>query len=74
MTTALEIIHDSIIAVRMAADVDQRRVMTAGEIGMAVKLGLIDRETQAELMRELLLACQKRRTELHRARMEAMTQ
>ena len=74
MTTALEIIHDSIIAVRMAADVDQRRVMTAGEIGMAVKLGLIDRETQAELTRELLLACQKRRTELHRARMETLTQ
>ena len=46
--------------------------MTSGEIGMAVKLGLIDSETQAELMRDLLLACQKRRTELHRARMEAL--
>lgn len=74
MTTALEIIHDSIIAVRSTDDVIQARVMTAGEIGMAVKLGLIDRETQAELTRELLLACQKRRTELHRARIEAMTQ
>ncbi len=74
MTTALEIIHDSIIAVRKTDDVDQCRVMTAGEIGMAVKLGLIDRETQAELTRELLLACQKRRSELHRARMEAMMQ
>ena len=72
MTTALEIIHGSIIAVRSTDDVVQARVMTTGEIGMAVKLGLIDRETQAELMRDLLLACQKRRTELHRARMEAL--
>ena len=74
MTTALEIIHASIIAVRSTDDVVQARVMTTGEIGMAVKLGLIDRETQAELTRELLLACQKRRAELHRARMERMTQ
>lgn len=74
MTTALEVIHDSIIAVRSSDDVVQARVMTTGEIGMAVKLGLIDRATQAELTRELLLACQKRRTELHRARMDAMTQ
>lgn len=72
MTTALEIIHASIIAVRSTDDVVHARVMTTGEIGMAVKLGLIDRETQAELMRELLLACQKRRAELHRARMEAL--
>lgn len=74
MTTALEIIHDSIIAVRSTDDVVQARMLIAGEIGMALKLGMIDRETQAELTRELLLACQKRRTELHRARMEAMTQ
>ena len=74
MKTAIEIIHDSIIAVRNADDVVNARVMTTGEIGMALKLGMIDRETQAELTRELLLACQKRRTELHRARMDAMTQ
>lgn len=72
MTTALEIIHDSIIAVRNTDDVVQARVMTVGEIGMAVKLGLIDKGAQAELMRDLLLACQKRRAELHRARMEAL--
>lgn len=72
MTTALEVIHDSIIAVRSTDDVVQARVMTTGEIGMAVKLGLIDRETQDELMRDLLLACQNRRAELHRARMEAL--
>ena len=74
MTTALEIIHASTVAVRSTDDVVHARVMTTGEISMAVKLGLIDRETQTELMRELLLACQKRRTELHRARIEAMTQ
>lgn len=74
MKTAIEIIHDSIIAVRNTDDVVNARVMTTGEIGMAVKLGMIDRETQAELMRDLLLACQKRRAELHRARMDAMTQ
>ena len=72
MKTAIEIIHDSIIAVRNADDVVNARVMTTGEIGMALKLGMIDRETQAELTRELLLACQKRRAELHRARMETL--
>lgn len=74
MTTALEIINDSISSVRQAGDVGQARMLITGEIGMALKLGMIDRATQAELTRELLLACQKRRTELHRARMEAMTQ
>ena len=74
MTTALEIINESITSVRQTADVAKARMLITGEIGMAVKLGMIDRETQAELTRELLLACQKRRTELHRARIEAMTQ
>lgn len=74
MTTALEIINESITSVRQTADVAQARVLITGEIGMALKLGMIDRETKAELTRELLLACQKRRTELHRARMETMTQ
>ena len=74
MNTALEIINDSIASVRQTGDVGQARMLITGEIGMAVKLGLIDRETQAELTRELLLACQKRRTELHRARMETLKQ
>lgn len=74
MTTALEIINDSIASVRQAGDVGQARMLITGEIGMALKLGMIDRETQAELMRDLLLACQKRRAELHRARMEALKQ
>ena len=74
MNTALEIINDSIASVRQTGDVGQARMLITGEIGMALKLGMIDRETQAELTRELLLACQKRRAELHRSRMQAITQ
>jgi hypothetical protein len=70
MTTALEIINESITSVRDSRQPDTVRPLIAGEINMAYKLKLIDYVERDELMTQLLLACQKRRAELHRARMQ----
>ncbi len=72
MKDPIEIIHQTIIDVREAKDVDMARLLGLGEINMAKKLGLIGEPERAELTLDLLLACQKRRAELHRARMEAL--
>ncbi len=72
MKDPIEIIHQTIIDVREAKDVDMARLIGIGEINMAKKLGLIGEPERAELTLDLLLACQKRRAELHRARMEAL--
>ncbi len=72
MKDPIELIHQTIIDVREAKDVDMARLIGIGEINMAKKLGLIGEPERAELTLDLLLACQKRRAELHRARMEAL--
>ena len=72
MNDPIEIIHQTIIDVRTSNDTDQARMLGMGEINMAKKLGLIGEPECAELTRDLLLACQKRRAELHAARMDAL--
>ncbi len=72
MKDPIEIIHQTIIDVREAKDVDMARLIGIGEINMAKKLGLIGEPERAELTLDLLLACQKRRAELHAARMDAL--
>lgn len=74
MTESLSIIHASIAAIRLENDVPSARLLVTGEINMAEKLGLIDEAMKQELIRILLLACQHRRTQLHRARMDGLKQ
>ena len=69
MTTALEIINESITSVRDSRQPDTVRPLIAGEINMAYKLKLIDYVERDELMTHLLLACQSRREQLHRQKL-----
>lgn len=69
MTTALEIISESITSVRDSRQPDTVRPLIAGEINMAYKLKLIDYVERDELMKQLLLACQSRREQLHRQKL-----
>ena len=69
MTTALEIINESITSVRDSRQPDTVRPLIAGEINMAYKLKLIDYVERDELMTQLLLACQSRREQLHRQKL-----
>ena len=72
MKDPIEIIHQTIVDVRASNNIDQARMLGMGEINMAKKLGLIGEEERTELTHDLLLACQKRRAELHAARMDAL--
>ena len=71
MTTALEIINESITSVRDSRQPDTVRPLIAGEINMAYKLKLIDYVERDELMTQLLAPNPAKSSDSHQKRRQA---